>query len=117
MFLQRLDELITIRGITKNKLFTDLGINKNAFVAWRERGTIPGGDTLSKIADYFGVSIDYLLGRDEKPAGESGGLSEEAIELITLYDQGTPELRAELLGYARGLAVARKSQDAQKGGK
>ena len=62
MFLEKLLNLISERGITKNKLLTDLKINHNAFVAWERRGTIPSGETLLKIADYFGVSVDYLLG-------------------------------------------------------
>lgn len=72
VFLQRVLSLIDSVGINKNKLLTDLGINKSAFINWERRGTIPGGDTLTKIADYFHVSTDYLLGRtdDPRPVGE-----------------------------------------------
>lgn len=74
MFLQRVTELIDSHGITRNKLLTEIGLNKNSFVVWENRGTVPGGNTLSKLADYFHVSTDYLLGRtDSKEPLEKGG--------------------------------------------
>jgi len=62
-FVERVLELIEENNITKNKLLTDLKLGKNSFVNWLERGTIPSGDVLIKIADYFNVSVDYLLGK------------------------------------------------------
>jgi len=70
MFLQRLNNLILSKKITKNKMLTDLGLSKNSFVDWKQRGTIPNGETLKKIADYFGVSVDYLLGKENASAIE-----------------------------------------------
>ena len=67
-FLERLDKLLNQKGITTNKMCTDLKIGKNSVVNWRERGNLPNGDTLQKMADYFGVSVDYLLCRTENPA-------------------------------------------------
>lgn len=66
-FLERILNLIENNNITKNKLLTDLKLSKNSFVDWANRGTIPSGDVLSKIADYFSVSVDYLLGRTDNP--------------------------------------------------
>lgn len=67
MFLQRVLELIDDKGITRNKFLIELNLSKNSFVAWENRGTIPSGGIVAKIADYFNVSTDYLLGRtDEK---------------------------------------------------
>ncbi|MCR4719205.1 MAG: helix-turn-helix domain-containing protein [Firmicutes bacterium] len=65
MFLQRLNNLISEKGITRNKLLLDLQLGKKSFVNWEQRSTIPSGETLLKIANYFGVSVDYLLGRDK----------------------------------------------------
>lgn len=64
-FAERVLELINEKQISKNKLLTDLNLSKNSFVNWIERGTIPGGDVLAKIAEYFDVSVDYLLGLPE----------------------------------------------------
>ena len=66
-FLDRLLKLINETKITKNKLLTDLSLSKNSFVDWSNRGTVPNGDVLSKIADYLNISVDYLLGRTDYP--------------------------------------------------
>lgn len=68
MFLERLNNLILGKGITRNKLLLDLGINHSAFDSWKNRDTIPSGKILLKIADYFGVSVDYLLGKESNNA-------------------------------------------------
>lgn len=65
MFLERTLELIERKNISKNKLLTDLKLSKNSFVNWSERGTVPSAETIEKIADYFGVTTDYLLGRTD----------------------------------------------------
>lgn len=75
---------------------------------------------IHEIAVKYNVSVEWLRGEtdEKKPAnGETSGLSEEAIELLSLFDHGSPEYQADLLGYARGRAAARKSQDTVKGGK
>lgn len=93
-FLQRLSALIDANGITKNKLFTDLGINKNSFVDWEKRNTIPSGDILLRIANYFNVSVDYLLGcTDKKEFGSSpeAELSDAELSLISLFRKLPPE--------------------------
>jgi repressor LexA len=64
-FLERLLYLISKNNTTKNKMLTDLHLGKNSFVNWSDRGTVPGGDVMAKIAEYFNVSVDYLLtGKD-----------------------------------------------------
>ena len=65
LFVDRILNLISEKGITKNKLLRDLDLSKNSFVNWQNRGTVPNAESLSKIADYFGVSTDYLLGKTD----------------------------------------------------
>ena len=62
VFTDRVLALVKENGITKNKLLTELGLGKNSFVDWEERGNAPNGATVSKIATYFNVTTDYLLG-------------------------------------------------------
>lgn len=65
IFTDRVLKLIAENNITKNKLLVELNLSKNSFVDWINRGTVPNGDILKKIADYFDVSVDYLLGRTD----------------------------------------------------
>lgn len=64
-FVERIEKLLNDARIPKNKMLEDLSLSVNSFSNWRNRGTIPGGDTLQKIADYFGVTVDYLLGKTD----------------------------------------------------
>ena len=56
MFIEILDALLSERGLSRNKMLNDLGLNKSSALNWESRGTIPSGDVLSKIADYFDPS-------------------------------------------------------------
>lgn len=46
-----------------NPVAKELGISSGVLTKWKS-GTIPNGETLTKIAEYFGVTVDYLLGND-----------------------------------------------------
>lgn len=64
MFYERVIHLIEQAGITKNKMLLDLNLNKSSMLNWEKRRNTPDGDILLKIARYFNVSVDYLLGND-----------------------------------------------------
>lgn len=65
---------------------SDLGMSKNYLYKWKK--SVPTSDKLARVADYFGVSVDYLLGRDEdlKKNGyfrmSTAGLSNDEIQEI-----------------------------------
>lgn len=65
MFVDVLEKLLREKGVTAAKMLSDLGMNKSSVLNWKTRGTVPSGATLQRIADYFGVSVDYLLGQPE----------------------------------------------------
>lgn len=73
----RLKELREQRGLYQKDIASYLNIAVSTYSYW-EKGTYePDQAVLSKLADYFNVSVDYLLGREENssPAGqESGGI-------------------------------------------
>ena len=51
---------------TQQQMASMLGITQQAYAADENDKSSPPNDVLEKIADYFNVSIDYLLGRNEK---------------------------------------------------
>lgn len=89
MFIEILKKLMHDKGISNNKLLTDLGLNKSSILNWEKRGTIPSGETLQKIADYFNVSVDYLLGNTDKkeksPAAEYDSEADRAEAELNEY--------------------------------
>ena len=65
-FYERLTELRKETGKTQTDITGDLGINKNTFAGWK-RGVIPLQSTQQLLARYFGVSVDYLMGKTDNP--------------------------------------------------
>ena len=106
MFKIRLKALRESRGMTQRDFATDFGVSKGTVGMWesgaREPRTI---DEINRIADYFGVSSDYLLGRTEqkeKPTPEDGDgldeLDQQLIELMKLLSADQKEfLLAQLI--------------------
>lgn len=62
----RLKFLRKQKGISQVKLAMDLNINQNSISRYETGARQADYATLIKLADYFNVSIDYLLGRDDE---------------------------------------------------
>lgn len=63
----RLKELRTAKGISQLKLALDLNMNQNSISRYENGIREADYATLIKFADYFNVSIDYLLERTDDP--------------------------------------------------
>ena len=63
----RLKELRVKRGISQLKLAMDTGLNQNSVSRYESGAREADYATLIRLADYFDVSIDYLLGRTDNP--------------------------------------------------
>ena len=66
-FIMRLKELRKQRNITQVKLAIDLNISQNSISRYESGEREAGYATLIAFADYFDVSIDYLLERTNNP--------------------------------------------------
>ncbi len=64
----RLKEIRKKRGISQLKLAMDLNMNQNTVSRYETGEREPGINELIKIADYFNISVDYLLERTDNPA-------------------------------------------------
>ena len=63
MFYDIFSNLCIMHKTTPATVAKELGITNAAVSKWRQ-GAAPRDFTLRKIADYFGVTVDYLLGKD-----------------------------------------------------
>ena len=75
MFWNIFYDLCTLHNKKPNPVARELGISSGAVTNWKN-GVLPSSSALKKLADYFGVSVDYLLGKTEQkekpsPKGES----------------------------------------------
>lgn len=90
------------RGIKGGKMCTDTGISKGLLTDLKMgRRSGVSAVTAQKIANYFGVSVGYLLGEEdedkkEKPTVNDDGLSEEKRKLIDKIKK-LPEDQVQLL--------------------
>ena len=50
------------KGISVTKATVEMGLSRTIGTKWRKTGAVPNGETLNTIANYFGVTTDYLLG-------------------------------------------------------
>ena len=63
----RLKELRKAKGISQLKLAIDLNTNQNTISRYETGEREPGITEIIKIADYFDVSVDFLLERTDNP--------------------------------------------------
>lgn len=110
--MERLRELRKQHGLTTTALANIVGCSNPTITHYEKGDRKPDPEMLKKLADYFGVSVDYLLGRNEKssPAEQESvkipdalkpyqfaffegmdGLSEESVKDILKYVQFTRE--------------------------
>lgn len=101
--MKRIRELRKKRNITMKDLGYAIGVAESTISLYENGKRQPDNETMSKIADYFGVSIDYLLGRSQSPSEKKGiikapvlgyvaaGVPIEQIEDILDYEELDPE--------------------------
>ena len=84
-------------GFTSQQALADcLGISQSTIGNWEAGTRRPNYNMILRLADLFGVSIDYLLGK-EKPAGTTTDeLSAEDVELWELFQAASPEKKAAI---------------------
>ncbi|GIO10565.1 hypothetical protein J19TS2_01200 [Cohnella xylanilytica] len=63
----RISQLREKRGWTQEELSSSLGISRAALSHYEKNRREPDSETLTKVADLFNVSIDYLVGRTDNP--------------------------------------------------
>ena len=99
----RFEELLEIKGITAYKVAKETGITTTTITNWKNGKYIPKSDKLSKIAEFLGVSENYIRTGEEKP--EIPGFEPEHLELIELYSKLKEEQKSAILNLLRSFAL------------
>ncbi len=63
--MERLKQLRLDRSLYQKDIAAYLGVDRTTYVKYENGSSEPSNEILSKIADYFDVTVDYLLGREE----------------------------------------------------
>ena len=59
--------LCTNAGKSTTAVILELGLSRSSVTTWK-KGTVPNNSSLVKIANYFNVSVNYLLGKEKESA-------------------------------------------------
>lgn len=88
-FFEQYKKICEERGISPNGAAKEIGLPSSSVTHWKD-GAIPRIKTVQKIADYFCVTTDYLLGyADSKndPSVESADIRKQAEALVRKMDR------------------------------
>lgn len=73
MFYKKVSDLCNQNGIAMTTLAVNLGLSKSVVTNWKKTDSTPRPSTVKKIADYFGVGVDYFS--DENSVNVVNGAS------------------------------------------
>lgn len=108
-FVRRIDEILLDKNLKRAALCSDLGLSQTAITDWARRGTVPAGDICLKIADYLGVSVEWLI------SGKEAGLSKSERQLLSMFASLSPTHQEELLEIGEQWAAKDKALEKSAG--
>lgn len=82
MFYNRLKELCDSQGKSLTNVISELGMSSGNLSKWK-KGKVPKSDTIHALAEYFGVSSDYLLGIDDVKQRTLAALDAQTLTLTS----------------------------------
>lgn len=71
MYFKRLEDLRAMKQLTKREVAKDFNVSESTYGKWELGQRKPDLDTIARIAEYYDVSIDYLLGKTDDPTPPS----------------------------------------------
>ena len=114
MFFDRFEDLCKQKGVSKQRAFIDCGLSRTAWNKWKA-GAIPNGDAVQSLADYFGVTTDYLLtGEETKKAPTQEGERKVSDDDIKFALWGTREIDDDVLDRVRQFAKFAQENEKNK---
>lgn len=75
-FVDRIDELLRLKKLTRKDLAKSLNIPHNCIAQWKLRGSIPNALTAVKIAKFLNTSVEYLV------TGEASSVDSSEIDVL-----------------------------------
>ena len=123
MFKKNFINLCNKKGVSPSAVCRHVGLSNAAYSCWTDE-SVPRKATLMRIADYFDVSVDYLLGNQDKSTGslrvnipdhvplqlfaEETPKPEAYPQIISIMDEMSTEELADLKQYAEFIRSRKK---------
>ena len=89
---ERIEELRKSTGISQGKLEKELGFSNGSISKWKN--STPKSDRLQKIADYFGVSVEYLITGKENESNDSKLTAKNERDISNSLDHIMSEIKS-----------------------
>lgn len=86
-FYSRFEQLCNDRGVTPTQAARDNGISQPAVAMWKKRNSTPQANTVQKLADYFGVSVDCLLNGEGKAPIPKDDCSSDIADFYSIFER------------------------------
>ena len=84
MFYERFEKLCREHGYTPSGAVIAIGRSKNLAAKWKSTNATPSAEVLRDLAKLFGVSVDYLLGKEDAMSARQEAF--ERTDLRILFD-------------------------------
>lgn len=107
--MKNLTELRKNEGLTQRDMAKIAGVSPQVYCHYENDRVTPPLDSLEKFADYFKVSIDYLVGRESEDGriiNAAPQLPADEQELLDGYRQMNSAAKSKMQGYMQGILSA-----------
>ena len=88
------------KGLTQTQLANAVGLGRQAYAYYEKGEREPSPETLCKLADFFGVTVDELLGRTPQLFDDA---RIERPEILELFEKLSLSEQQQVIGYIKGL--------------
>ena len=113
------EKLCIQKGVTPYRVCKETGLTTSTISNWKAGRYTPKQDKLQKIADYFGVTINYLMTGEEKEADHNYYLNDETAAVAqkifeddrVLFDVYRSLDKEKLVEYAKKLKELRDMEE------
>ena len=113
--MNRIRALREIQKKSQKEVSVDLGVSQATVSGWESGLKTPSAKSTLKIAKYFGVTVDYLLGLTDESEGPLSEVEEEALSndaLISRVLALSPEDRQKVDYFVQGIEAVRGGEAA-----
>jgi phage repressor protein C with HTH and peptisase S24 domain len=101
MFYDRFEELCAQKGVKVGRACAEMGVSRSLAAKWKATGTErPSAEVLEKMSEYFGITIDEILGKEKAPP-----VNGDAPSIMKIYNALNENGRAELERYGNYLTA------------
>lgn len=92
--MMRLLELRTERGLSQRAMAKELHVSQGTYNNWENSNTQPSIEQLITLANFFEVSVDYLVGNSEESGATfTAPLTQKQRAVLQAFDSATPEIQ------------------------